>query len=136
MALIPQLSLRPVLTPAQKFQVFTYAFARIRTVCHYYCPPKEVLGVLPAIVKAVVISADPTRVFQVFLHFEKGIFRNPEFLRSLNNVTLADWNNFFQVMWTVCALQPPLLSTCIDLELTATPRRDTIDLSEQEPLFP
>jgi hypothetical protein len=131
MALLPQLSLRPVLSPAQKFQVFTHAFATIRTVCNYYAP-REVHGILPAIVRAVVISADPTRVFQVFLHFEKVVFRDPEFLRHLNAGALSDWNNFFQVMWAACALQQPLLNTCMGLELSASPQRSSSEGTEKE----
>jgi hypothetical protein len=44
------------------------------------------------------------------------MFRDPHFLRALDQRATAAWNAFFQVMWGMLARDPQLCQQCIDLD--------------------
>jgi hypothetical protein len=92
--------------------------------------------VVAAVIKAVMISADPDRVFRTFLFFEKVVFSDTDFMRSLDPSTISDWNGFFQVMWATVAVQPLLLEKCLDLDLKTIPTSLSLDITERDVLVP
>lgn len=119
--LLPVLYRRRNLPLGQFFKVISFVMRQIHTICDHTYQKPECEAKVVEMCRDVLLASTPDHVIDVFLFFEKILFREAPFLKNLSFRRASEWNTFFQIMWGIIAQDSALLQECLQLTVRIPP---------------
>lgn len=124
LSLVPLLSKRKDLNIGQYFYLLDQCFRDARTITSHYFTKSNIEEEMSMLIQTIIQSANTEIALDIFLYFEKNIFRNIRFLSLMSPEQLKNWNLFIQMMWKTIEIDGTLFKQCIAIEIDSTEPTD------------